>query len=176
MSDLLIMALVETIRRDYPDTYDYEALVRTVERRVQEKVGRPLYDTERAAMAHGWQDGAKKTKKSAGAQVSFATVTYEGTYDGATGKRSVIRTGPEGQIFYLAHQARHSSEFNWGYHGSGPADLARSILADLVPLEVADQHEFDFRDQFVARFGQDQNWTLFADEVRAWLRGRGVEI
>ncbi len=33
----------------------------------------------------------------------------------------------------LTHLERHSPDgFEWGYHGSGPADLARSIVGDVM--------------------------------------------
>lgn len=32
----------------------------------------------------------------------------------------------------LEHLERHSDGFEWGYGGSGPADLARSIVGDLI--------------------------------------------
>ncbi len=43
----------------------------------------------------------------------------------------------------LAHLVRHSPDgFEWGYQGSGPADLARSIVGDL--LKQADPSTGDY--------------------------------
>lgn len=70
----------------------------------------------------------------------------------------------------------HSSEFNWGYGGSGPAELAKYILIDLLgrdavlparhiwPPVVSYQ---DFKQVFVARMGDE--WELTETEIRTWL-------
>ncbi len=43
----------------------------------------------------------------------------------------------------LVHLAFHSPDgFGWGYHGSGPADLARSIVGDLLQTAVPDPVEY----------------------------------
>lgn len=53
--------------------------------------------------------------------------------------------------YSLKHHVHHSpTGFEWGYRGSGPADLARSILWDYLgkePLKVLYQ---SFKDTFVA--------------------------
>ncbi len=46
---------------------------------------------------------------------------------------SVVVTGGTGVSYHLPHLVRHSPDgFEWGYPGSGPADLARSIVGDLL--------------------------------------------
>jgi hypothetical protein len=45
----------------------------------------------------------------------------------------VIVVDEEGRARELAHVVKHSpTGFSWGYAGSGPADLARSILLDVI--------------------------------------------
>ena len=39
----------------------------------------------------------------------------------------------------------------WGYGGSGPSDLARSILADFAGIKVADMFYQDFKWDFIAK-------------------------
>lgn len=72
----------------------------------------------------------------------------------------------------LAHQVKHSpTGFNWGYMGSGPADLARSILADhlgRIPHPAIYQR---FKEMFVGRLPQGGAWEVTADEVDAYLFG-----
>ena len=52
----------------------------------------------------------------------------------------------------LRHVCRHSPDgFEWGYGGSGPADLARSILIDCLGEERADRLYQDFKSKFVDR-------------------------
>ena len=46
----------------------------------------------------------------------------------------------------LVHIVRHSPDgFEWGYGGSGPADLALSILTDAVGPELAERHYQAFK-------------------------------
>jgi len=55
----------------------------------------------------------------------------------------------------LKHIVKHSpTGFNWGYGGSGPADLALSILADCVGLETAEKHYQRFKWDYVAKWGR----------------------
>ena len=54
--------------------------------------------------------------------------------DGVGGK---IHLGP------LRHLVQHSRGFEWGYGGSGPSDLARSIVGDL--LGQRDPHPVDYQ-------------------------------
>lgn len=66
--------------------------------------------------------------------------------EGPEGRRYVLRrraTGPQlcvvetpGQADrILEHRKHHSENIEWGYGGSGPTDLARSIVADVTGEE-----------------------------------------
>ena len=85
----------------------------------------------------------------------------------------------------LAHIVRHSrTGFAWGYGGSGPADLALSILADFLgerptPQQVREGrcrcwrlHQ-DFKWAFVAALDQAAGWTIHGSQIEAWMRARG---
>jgi len=68
----------------------------------------------------------------------------------------------------LRHVCRHSPDgFQWGYGGSGPADLALSILTDLIGLERAERLYQDFKWKFIAPVHGDLE--LREDEIRAWV-------
>jgi hypothetical protein len=79
----------------------------------------------------------------------------------------------------LKHIVRHSpTGFEWGYGGSGPADLALSILTDVFGgrVELADLYYMEFKFEFVAGF--DDSWTLTGEKIDEWLKqktGRGIE-
>jgi hypothetical protein len=76
----------------------------------------------------------------------------------------------------LEHHVRHSpTGFSWGYNGSGPADLARSILWDFLGNEPAPWLYQAFKSHFVACWPQDGNWVLTAEEIRQWLLGEEHE-
>lgn len=79
----------------------------------------------------------------------------------------------------LKHVVRHSpTGFEWGYGGSGPADLALSILTDVFGgrVELADLYYMRFKFEFVAGF--DDSWNLTEEQIEAWLKketGMGIE-
>jgi hypothetical protein len=58
--------------------------------------------------------------------------TYFGTYlPGVADHKVAVRDDETGETLPLRHHVRHSpAGFNWGYGGSGPAELARCILID----------------------------------------------
>lgn len=69
----------------------------------------------------------------------------------------------------LSHIVRHSPDgFNWGYGGSGPADTALSILTDCVGKSVAEAFYQEFKQQFVAGWGN--SFEITEDEIKAWLK------
>jgi hypothetical protein len=61
--------------------------------------------------------------------------------------------------------------YAWGYGGSGPAELARAILADhlgRVPEPALYQR---FKDAFIATLDQESTlWEITSEEVEAWLQ------
>ena len=66
----------------------------------------------------------------------------------------------------------HSPDgFSWGYHGSGPAQLALALLLDrgVDPRRASRLHQ-DFKRAFVAGFGD--SWQLTGEEIDAWAAGR----
>src|SRR5438270_824587 len=70
----------------------------------------------------------------------------------------------------LKHEMRHSPDgFSWGYGGSGPADLARSILADhlgFVPHPGVYQR---FKAAHVAHWEQGKPWQITSEEIAVFL-------
>jgi hypothetical protein len=83
----------------------------------------------------------------------------------------------------LPHKCHHSpTGFEWGYGGSGPADLALSILAACVeePETVkiyqgkvgarAWALHQDFKRSYVAGWGD--TWSITVGEVRKWASGQ----
>jgi hypothetical protein len=96
---------------------------------------------------------------------------YCGFNEGGTASSShlVVVRDEWGQRL-LAHRMRHSpTGFSWGYAGSGPADLARSILWDYLGAEPRPRCYQDFKSQFIAGLAQDESWQLSGDVIRIWL-------
>ena len=68
----------------------------------------------------------------------------------------------------VAHAARHSpSGIEWGYSGSGPADLARSVLLALTDGPTAEALYHAFKADVVVRVPRPGG-VLRAADVRAW--------
>jgi Family of unknown function (DUF6166) len=68
--------------------------------------------------------------------------------------------------------------FNYGYAGSGPAQLALALLADyLGDDETAQQHYQDFKFKVIARLPQGEPFTITGAQIEAALaditRARG---
>ena len=88
-------------------------------------------------------------------------------------------------VCHLRHHA--SSGFEWGYEGSGPADLALSSLAEFAPSADAEdrvmladgahcsrfawKHHLAFRAEFVAALPQTGG-VIRAANVHAWIAAR----
>ncbi len=73
--------------------------------------------------------------------------------------------------YRLKRISRHSAGFEWGYDGSGPADLALSILTDAVGTELAEKHYMAFKWVFVASL-PFEGWTLKEEPIKAWIAWR----
>ena len=67
-------------------------------------------------------------------------------------------------------ETRHSPDgFEWGYGGSGPAELARALLIAVCPADAAARHPACyqmFKEAFVAHV--PTTWSMPTSMVRAW--------
>ncbi|GAI86031.1 unnamed protein product [marine sediment metagenome] len=71
----------------------------------------------------------------------------------------------------LKHRGYHSPDgFNWGYGGSGPADLARSILWDYLEEEPPGVLYQNFKDTFVATWKDE--WEITSDKIQDWIKDK----
>ena len=60
--------------------------------------------------------------------------------------------------------------FEWGYGGSGPAQLALALLADAVGDEFAQTHYQEFKREVISAFGA--SWSISAQEIRRFISQR----
>jgi len=105
--------------------------------------------------------------------VSMATaaVAYVG-YRREDGLRVLVVR--DGKPDVLHHVVRHSpTGFEWGYLGSGPADLAYSILADYAGEDVAERLAVRFKEEVVARLPRTA-WMLTDAALTAFLERHNV--
>jgi hypothetical protein len=69
----------------------------------------------------------------------------------------------------LRHIEKHSPDgFNWGYGGSGPADLAYAILYDLYGEIFANNFYQRFKHDIIAALDQDKGWVLTEARINEW--------
>ena len=77
----------------------------------------------------------------------------------------------------LEHIVRHSPDgFEWGYGGSGPSDLALSILVDYFGgwpdgSRQATKNYQQFKWDFIASAPRE-GFEISADEIETWMEGQ----
>ena len=94
---------------------------------------------------------------------------YKGRRLGPKEQLPDVQVTVEGDGFrhLLRHRIYHSpTGMEWGYLGSGPADLARSILWDCLGRARALNLYMRFKNEFVARWGQE--WEISCQEIQEW--------
>lgn len=106
------------------------------------------------------------------------TVRYTGRRT-AAGIAEVTRHAADGRSYPLPLRLdlrNHSpSGVEWGYGGSGPAQLALAILADAIgPTEALSRYQRFKRDR-IAKLDGDA-WEITREQIQDWLaQQRGVE-
>lgn len=66
--------------------------------------------------------------------------------------------------------------FEWGYAGSGPAQLALAILLDFTQSrDLAERYYQEFKVAYVAEWTEPR-WTISGAEIVAWLQHAGAVL
>jgi len=83
------------------------------------------------------------------------------TKDGA-----VLSPAPSQQVW------NHSPDgFQWGYEGSGPAQLALAVLLDVTgDAELSVRLHQDFKRAFVAHWAE--KWEITTKEIKSWIKAQ----
>jgi hypothetical protein len=78
---------------------------------------------------------------------------------------------PDRLSYALEHHVLHSPDgHSWGYSGSGPSELAKDILWDLLGEQPSQELYFAFRERFIATIPQQENdWRITEWEIRLWM-------
>jgi hypothetical protein len=94
-----------------------------------------------------------------------------GQIQGSAGSREV-RIGDQLLRPEASQRIRNHSPngFEWGYGGSGPAQLALAILLAFLPREQALNHYQDFKWAVVAGLPFGQDFSLPVADVEVWIR------
>lgn len=70
----------------------------------------------------------------------------------------------------LVHHPHHSpTGHGWGYGGSGPAELAKDMLWDLLGAEPKPSLYQAFKTDVIAKLDQNAGFTLPESKIRDWL-------
>ena len=103
---------------------------------------------------------------------------YHGRRSGNDRQVVVIDGGKSADLSPAASQEiiNHSPDgFNWGYSGSGPAQLAFGLLLDVTgDRDVASRYYQLFKADAITHFGE--SWEISEVAIRRWLNDVGVEI
>lgn len=103
---------------------------------------------------------------------------YQGERSGYDRKVVVVEGGNSMDLSPEPSQEiiNHSFDgFNWGYGGSGPAQLALGLLLDVTgDSEIASRYYQLFKLDAVSQFSE--NWEISEVAIRRWLLDNGVEI
>lgn len=65
--------------------------------------------------------------------------------------------------------------FDWGYAGSGPAQLALAILAEHAGDEVALEQYCAFKQDMIAPIDAD-HWVLTGEQIDRWMAGERIAV
>jgi Family of unknown function (DUF6166) len=100
---------------------------------------------------------------------------YVGRRNGPMGRNLVWRNGREFTPEKSLAIRRHSPDgFNWGYCGSGPAQLALALLLDaLGSRRAAEQWYQQFKFQVIA--GLEASWVMTQTEINVWYQNAKPE-
>jgi hypothetical protein len=74
------------------------------------------------------------------------------------------------------HIVKHSPDgFSWGYGGSGPSELARCLLLEVIGKDSGEGwHYQDFKWEFVATW--DNYWKITDEEIKNWVNNKKVTL
>jgi hypothetical protein len=101
---------------------------------------------------------------------------YRGIRRPDTGLVEVTKNGQVLQPLRSLKVRNHSpTGFEWGYGGSGPAQLALAILLEETSREEAEDAYQDFKWEHVGHFPK-WGWSISSAAIRAWLDTRFITL
>lgn len=105
----------------------------------------------------------------------MSPVIYRGTRDenGTARVSKQVDGGPAGPLDMRSDIRNHSPDgAEWGYGGSGPAQLSLALLADVVGDYDAEELYQRFKREVVARFPHE-GFAITAEAIEEWARLHG---
>ena len=108
----------------------------------------------------------------------FKMKIYKGNRSGYDRQVVVVKGGVSSDLSPEASQEiiNHSPDgFNWGYSGSGPAQLALGLLLDVTgDREIVSRYYQLFKADVVAKFSE--SWEITEVSIRRWLSDNGINL
>lgn len=102
---------------------------------------------------------------------------YEGRRSTAGCEVWAVRRGVKSHLPHRLDLWNHSpTGLEWGYGGSGPAQLALALLADVLKddLQAVEYHQ-PFKWEVVARL-EHEGWKLSFDKILKWVEAHDQEL
>ena len=94
----------------------------------------------------------------------------EAVYKGIRASNGVLVTIDGKELPMRLDLRNHSpTGFEWGYAGSGPAQLALAIMADFTDDETALNLYQRFKEDIICSLGSS-NWEIKAPTLHEWVR------
>lgn len=95
--------------------------------------------------------------------------TYKGFKHSACGPQLVVKDDDVLSPHPSQELYNHSPDgFQWGYEGSGPAQLALALLYDVTgDRELSLSRHQNFKREFVARWGDE--WEITSEDILNWI-------
>jgi hypothetical protein len=123
--------------------------------------------------SHWWFFAAEINMKPDDTVYEGVRIPFENREPNTSDENEVTVNGRELKLQPSLKLRNHSpTGFNWGYLGSGCAQLALGILLDFTgDAELAQQHYMDFKREFIAPI-QAPHWQLTGRKIREWLEAR----
>lgn len=78
-------------------------------------------------------------------------------------------THPLSPRWSLSIRNHSPAGFNWGYQGSGPAQLALALLLEETTVEEARHFYQDFKRTVVSHWSGDR-WAITSEGIQNWLK------
>lgn len=103
---------------------------------------------------------------------------FKGYSQNVGGATVMVQDGDEQYELPGYHdEVNHSPDgFQWGYRGSGPAQLAFAILAEAYTVEFAHEHYQSFKKHFVAQLDGDEDFLLSKGEMDEYFQRLKVAV
>lgn len=128
-------------------------------------------DVPRETQGSSGEKPDERPSITGGAVATAEQTVYRGRRDPTAPVGEEVKITVDGEPLDCRYDLLSASPsgFEWGYGGSGPAQLAIAILADAYGASIASEHYQQFKQEIVAEL-PDKEWTLTKQDLDSWRR------